>query len=84
LQQPTSHSEPLVTLSSSDPSRITAALPTLHVAYPNADARVRGVPCNFATAATLEANIAALFAAATPSGETKLTRPFSQPATHSR
>ncbi|MCJ1421187.1 hypothetical protein MMC32_007549 [Xylographa parallela] len=51
-----------VILSSSQPTRIDAALASLLSTYPSAKSRLSGFPCDLATADTLEANVAGLFA----------------------
>ncbi|KAL2358875.1 hypothetical protein BJ546DRAFT_30780 [Cryomyces antarcticus] len=50
-----------VTISSSQQTRVDAAISRLQSAYPSASSRIAGHACNLGDEATLEANIAALF-----------------------
>ena len=49
-----------VTISSSNPDRVSKAVQKLQTAYPSASARIHGHACNLADEATLESNLAAL------------------------
>jgi len=51
-----------VTISSSNPSRIDAAVASLLKSYPSAEARLSGHTCDLSDPSTIEDNVAALFA----------------------
>ena len=51
-----------VTISSSSPSRIDAAVTSLLKSYPSAQSRLSSHPCDLSNPSTLEDNVAALFA----------------------
>lgn len=57
-----------VTISSSNPTRLSAAAARLRAAYPSASDRIATAVCDLGTEATLEANLAGLFAAAAANG----------------
>ncbi|KAF2803322.1 NAD(P)-binding protein [Mytilinidion resinicola] len=61
-----------VIISSSNPTRIASAISALQSAYPSAASRITGYACELANAATLDAAIVSLFAAATSAGAEKL------------